>query len=339
MTLPHPRGPLSATAFALLQGEGRGGSWLPPTRDPLADDDLHLALFLCYELHYRAIDGIDDRAEWDPAVLAFRAELEWRFEHGLRDLVVPVPTGDPIDMQLRELIASDDAPSVSSFLARQGSVEMYREFLMHRSAYHLKEADPHSFGIPRLRGRTKVAMLEIQADEYGGGDAAWMHSSIFAETMTALGLDATEGAYLDHLPGVTLATVNLMSLFGLHRRLRGALVGHLAVFEMASCIPNRRYGDGLRRLGFREDATRYFDEHVEADAAHASIASNDLAGSLVLDDPRLEADVLFGGAALITLEALWAARLLEAWADGGSALWHDPAQALVAPPPLEAFTS
>ena len=57
---------------------------------------------------------------------------------------------------------------------------MFREFLMHRSAYHLEEADSHSFAIPRLRGRPKAAMVEIQADEYGGGDATWMHSALFA---------------------------------------------------------------------------------------------------------------------------------------------------------------
>ena len=46
-----------------------------------------------------------------------------------------------------------------------------------------------------------------------------------------------------------------MSLFGLHRRRRGAIVGHLALFEMTSSVPNRRYADGLRRLGFGDDAT------------------------------------------------------------------------------------
>jgi hypothetical protein len=165
-------------------------------------------------------------------------------------------------------------------------------------------------------------MLEIQSDEYGGGDASWMHSALFAEAMRALGLDATEGAHVGDLPGTTLATVNLMSLFGLHRRLRGALVGHLAVFEMASCIPNRRYADGLRRLGFDERATRYFDEHVEADAAHASIAANDLAGSLIEDEPELRADVLFGAASLLTLDGRWARRVLGSWEEGGDALYR-----------------
>ena len=58
-----------------------------------------------------------------------------------------------------------------------------------------------------------------------------MHATLFANAMRELGLDSSYGAYLDRIPGSTLATVNLMSLFGLHRRLRGAIVGHLAVFD------------------------------------------------------------------------------------------------------------
>ena len=78
-------------------------------------------------------------------------------------------------------------------------------------------------------------------------------------------------------------------MFGLHRRLRGALVGHLAVFEMTSSIPNRRYANGLRRLGIPE-ATRFFDEHVEADASTRTSPRSILAGGLAKQDPRLEPD-------------------------------------------------
>src|SRR5690349_24653236 len=99
--------------------------------------------------------------------------------------------------------------------------------------------------------------------------------------MRAAGLDDTYGAYVDDLPAVTLASLNMMSMFGLNRRLLGAIVGHLAAFEMTSSIPNRLYGDGMRRLGFGEDVTDYFEEHVEADAVHEQIAGRDLTGSLV----------------------------------------------------------
>ena len=131
--------------------------------------------------------------------------------------------------------------------------------------------------------------MQIQADEYGGGVAERIHAQLFADAMDALGLDSRYGAYVDHLPGVTLATVNLMSLFGLHRRWRGAIVGHLALFEMESSVPNRRYANGLRRLGCGERATAFFDEHVMADAIHESVAAVDLAGGLARQQPELDA--------------------------------------------------
>jgi hypothetical protein len=164
-------------------------------------------------------------------------------------------------------------------------------------------------------------MVEVQADEYGGGDARRIHAQLFADTMDALGLDSTYGAYLDVLPGVTLATVNLMSMFGLHRRHRGRIVGHLALFEMTSSIPNRRYATALRRLGVDDPrATEFFDEHVTADAVHENIAAMDLAGGLVDQDPALAGDVLFGARALVELEARWAAHLLDSWEAGRSSL-------------------
>jgi hypothetical protein len=225
-----------------------------------------------------------------------------------------------MDLALRAILDGDTAPSLSEYLDRRGTLEEMLEFVMHRSAYQLKEADPHSWALPRLSGGPKAALVEIQADEYGGGDPLRMHATLFADAMDALGLDARYGAYVDRLPGVTLATVNLMSLFGLHRRRRGALVGHLALFEMSSSVPNRRYANGLRRLGYDGSATAFFDEHVEADAVHESIAAVDLAGGLARQDPGLAADILFGAAALVELDARFARHVLGAWADRRSSL-------------------
>src|SRR4029453_16279741 len=90
-------------------------------------------------------------------------------------------------------------------------------------AHQPKEADPHPWALPRLSGTAKAAMVEIQADEYGAGIERDMHQTLFAVTMSELGLDTGYNAYLPLLPGVSLATTNLVSYFGLHRRLRGAL--------------------------------------------------------------------------------------------------------------------
>jgi len=145
--------------------------------------------------------------------------------------------------------------------------------------------------------------------------------------MAGLGLDPTYGVYLHMLPAQTLANVNLLSGFGLHRRRRGALVGHLAAFEMTSSIPNRRYGNALRRLGFGKEVTDFYDEHVEADAVHETIAAWDLAGGLAREEPEVAADILFGARALLALEARWAAHLLGSWEAGESSLREAPAHA------------
>ena len=157
-----------------------------------------------------------------------------------------------------------------------------------------------------------------------------MHSSLFAATMQAVGLDPTYGAYVERLPGVTLATGNLVTMFGLHRRLRGALVGHLTVFEMTSVIPMARYSQALRRLGVAPVARRFYDVHVEADAHHELVALHDLAVSLARQEPQLAGDILFGARALMDVEARFAEHVLSAWQAGRSSLLDNPALASTA---------
>jgi hypothetical protein len=322
--LPPPRGPISALLLEELVREPHDLDSPPfgAFSDALADDDLHLALYLCYELHYRGLPGVDERWEWEPSLLALRRTLEEPFEQRLLDAVPLIDesvSADEIDLALRA-IAEDEGPPLSAYARSQATLEQLREFMVHRSAYQLKEADPHSWAIPRLSGIPKAALIEIQTDEYGRGRPDWVHAELFARAMRAVGLDCTYGAYLPVIPGVTLATVNLMSLFGLHRRLRGAIVGHLALFEMTSSIPNRRYGDGLRRHGFEGDATLFFDEHVLADAVHENVAAVDLAGGLVRQDPDSARSILWGARALNHLDARWAAHVLDCWRDGRSSL-------------------
>ncbi|MGR6963490.1 iron-containing redox enzyme family protein [Geodermatophilus sp. URMC 61] len=328
MRLPEPRGPFTSALCAdLTRGALAAATVELAERTaaiatyPLLDEDLQLALAICYELHYRGFDDVAETWEWDPDLLRLRAHLERAHTAALRALVgEPEVTDEPVDRQLTALIAADDSPSLSSHMSRSGSLEQWREYLTLRSVYHLKEADPHTFAVPRLSGRAKAAMVEIQADEYGGGSAARMHSRLFADMMRDLGLDDTYGALWDDAPAAAFASVNTMSLFGLHRRWRGAALGHLACVEMTSSEPSRRYSAGLRRLGYHGTTTVFYDEHVEADAVHEQIASVDMCGSLVAEEPALAADVLFGAACSLAMDGLAARHLLGAWEAGRSAL-------------------
>jgi hypothetical protein len=342
MRLPEARGPLTEELVAALRrpaGSQRlfgAGLALEPPAAALSDDDLQLGLWISYELHY---DGFADAApgwEWDPELMSWTQALEERFATALRDCV-PIPAlpglqpTEPIAERLRVLIDADNGPELSRYLQSSAAVEEFREFVTHRSVYHLKEADPHSWAIPRLRGKAKAALTEIQFDEYGAGSVSRMHSELFRATMRSLGLDDGYGGYLDRVPGVTLAISNLMSFFGLHREHRGALVGHLAAFEMTSSTPNRRYGKGLRRLGGDAAATRFYDEHVTADALHEQLAAHDLCGSLVADEPELAEDVLYGAACALYLDNRFATHLLDCWAAGQSSLRDVGSAVLTAP--------
>ncbi len=344
MRVPAMRGPVSRALLEVLaQGPDAAGpaldglnslvvQQLAGTGDIIADEDIQLALFCLYELHYSGLDGVSDSWEWEPALIRVRRLIEAPFEAALRTAArdaaagfelpeaAAAMTSDAVANVLFGLAAMDTGPSVSRYLARKGTLDQLKEFLVHKSVYQLKEADPHTWAIPRLSGRPKAALVEIQADEYGGGRPERMHSALFARTMRGLGLDDGYGAYLDSVPAISLASVNLMSLCGLNRRLRGAITGHLAIYEMTSSHPNRFYGNGFRRHGFGPDVTHYFDEHVEADAVHEQIAGRDLAGGLVEAEPELLEDVLFGATAVMAIDGRLSTHLMSCWEAGDTSL-------------------
>jgi Iron-containing redox enzyme len=331
MLLPEPRGPISQQLQAMrlpaAQVDLDKITALVESHDEgvCEHDDVQISLWTLFELHYQGFDDVDPDAEWSPELITVRRLLERRFEAELRELTrfrVDAAMASPASIADRifGLVRDDDGPRLASYVQRSITDDQLRELLIHRSVYHLKEADPHSFAVPRLRGRAKAAMVEIQFDEYGAGRADDMHSALFADTMRECGVDDCYGAYLDDVPGYTLAISNAMSMFGLTRRLRGAAAGHLAAFEATSSLPNRRYAAGVRRLGYGDAAARYFDEHVEADAVHEQVAALEMCGGLVADEPALIEDVLFGAATCLALDGLAGHRLLSAWRVGASSL-------------------
>ena len=333
--LPGPRGELTGS---LLPRLGREPHDLPSELDAMADDadeeELHLALYCLYELHYRGFPEVPSEWEWEPSLLRLRRVLEHRFEANLGGVLggsagaVPdegfgMDEGFGVDEVVEALVAlatGDGGPSLSEWVRDHASLPHLRELFKHRTAYQLKEADPHTWAIPRLEGRAKAVLTAIQADEYGNGRDAAMHSTLFERTLDAVGLDSTPNAYLDQIPGWTLATTNLISLFGLHRRLRGCLVGHLALFEMTSIGPMGRYAAALQRLGLPAGAGRFFEVHVEADEIHQRMATDGMVAGFVASEPALAGDVLFGARALTLVEQRFTASVLGAWTAGRSSL-------------------
>lgn len=319
---PPPRGPLSeALLEALRRTPGEARRW-PSARgaDPLGED-LQLALQLAYELHYRGLRGVDDGWEWDPDLLGFRAEAERVFRGVLRDRVTGGAGRDAVRAELDALLEEPAHGSgLSHHLDRRGTWRQMREFFVHRSIYHLKEADPHAWAIPRLEGPPKAALVAVEFDEFGGGRGERMHSRLFADLLAGAGLDDGYLRYLDAVPSPALAVVNMMSLFGLHRGLRAALVGHFTAAEITTAPSARRMVRALHRMGAAPECVHFYAEHIEADAVHEQVMRHEVVDQLLAREPSSAAGLVFGMQATALLEEDLAAHLLGCWERGESSL-------------------
>ena len=321
---PTPRGPLSAAVLlALRQPPGCLGP-TPPVAvvDALADDDLQLALYLCYELHYRGLAGADADWEWDPALLGFRAELERAFLQRLHDEISPVRRVQLGDVRgaLSEMIAGESGPSLSTFVLESGTLVQLQEFCMHRSAYQLKEAgSPHLCHPETVRwrqgshGGDPARRVRQWAGRRHALGPLWQHHDSVGPRSHLRGVSrsAARGDIGHGQPGIDVRTAPTLA---------GALVGHLAVFEMTSVGPMERYSRALARLGIGAEGRRFYDVHVEADVRHGAIALERMVAGLAEVEPYLGADLLFGAAAVLLVEQRFSCHLLNSWSSGRSSL-------------------
>jgi hypothetical protein len=283
--------------------------------------DLQLALYMCYELHYRGFAGVDPTWEWNPGLLHLRGQLERTFLAGVRRDVGPIEPGQTAEAEMDSLsIESVDGTGPSHWLRDNGTWQQMREYFVHRSLYHLKEGDPHAWAIPRLSGQAKASFVAVEFDEYGAGCGPKAHQQLFADLLIAAGLDSTYLAYLEVVPAESLAVVNLMSLFGLHRQLRGAAVGHFASTEITSPPGSGRLVEALQRLTAPPECIAFYREHVEADAVHEQVVRIDVVGDLVAREPQLDRDVVFGIRAHAAVEDRLAEAIMASWKAGETSL-------------------
>lgn len=313
MLTPKGRGALSEALFEAMRTPP--ADWTPLLKT-LADDDddTQIALWALYELHYRGFDDVDDALEWHPALNELRFSLETQFERELRDRQTEFAPDGTFAESFFDFVAAHEGPSLASFVHREADVEQVLEVLRMRTIYHLKESDPTAWVVPRLSPVPKAALMELQYDEYGGGNPHQLHAAMFARGLEACGLRSEYGAYIDDVPVEVLEENNAMSLFGLNRRLRGAALGHLAAFEATSSLPSRRIAQGLQRVGLAPEMIEYYTEHVEADAVHEQLAVRTICEALLKESPLLVDDMFFGAFTCLDLEDRFAHRMLDQWA-------------------------
>jgi hypothetical protein len=311
MHLPSPRGTLTATLHDALRSSSPELTDASLASSP---EDRALALWMLHELSYAGFADVDDGLEWHPGLLRLRRDLESELEERLVARFPGVPEGaddDPVTAFF-DYVEKHDGPSVASHVHTDATEEQAIELLRWRSLYHLKEADPSSFVVARLPRAARAALAELLYDEYGAGRPERLHSLLFADALRSVGLDP-DARYVDEVPTEVLEMNNSVSMFGLHRRLRGAAMGHLAAFECTSSVPARKLAQGFQRLELPPPVIDYYTEHVVADAVHEQLAVRQILLPLVEAEPAQLDRVFLGAFTCLDQEARTATVLLERW--------------------------
>ncbi len=315
--LPLPAGPLSDRVIvSLIAGVGPTDARIDTVSDDPLDRDLQLALYVLNELHYTGWTGVADELEWDTDLAAFRTALNNEFERRLRT-TLPHDSTDPL-REARRLLGLGGL-SISRHLRDVGTIDQVRESMILRTPYQSKEADPHTFALPRFGGATKRVLCEIQSGEYGVGHRR-SHAELFADALEGLGLDPTPNAYIDDCSGASLATSNLVTLGSMQRRLRGIVLGQLSLFEMDSVIPNQAMVDCCDRLDLDASVRPFFHIHVLADTEHQEMVESAFLGEYPAIEPDQVPNLLLGMRAQSLIDHTIASETVPAWRDGASAL-------------------
>ena len=191
--LPRAIGPLSSAVIDTLQ-RGRPALHARPIDVPISEADpygldLQLALYACYELHYRGFAGVNPHWEWNPGAAARLRPPRRGVPRAVRRDVGEIgPDETAADAMDALSVEAVDGTGPSYYLRDTGTWEQMREYFVLRSLYHLKEGDPHAFAIPRLKGLAKAAFVAIEFDEYGAGRGEGA-PQLFADLLDAAGLD------------------------------------------------------------------------------------------------------------------------------------------------------
>jgi len=320
--LPWPRGPLSALVVSALQRQPGSLVATPPLTnvDAMSDDDFQLALYLCYEMNYRGLAN----AGWsrDPGLLNFRTELEQIFVARLRDEIGHVSARFPSDVMgaMEEFVDACATSSLATYLGVSGTIDQFREFCVHRSAHQQRSIESETRTLFSHADEDEPAKVMFPFDEWGASDALRIRAEFLSAAMAALGLDPSFGSYVEILPGVTLATANLASMFALHPDWRAALVGQLAISEITSMESMERYSHALFRFGLDRVGRRFNQVDTVVDSRRPLLARSQIVAGVIGGGPQLGADLLFGAGAIVMLEQRFGDHLLDSWGENRSSL-------------------
>lgn len=204
----------------------------------------------------------------DPALLAF--ERHWIAERLAQFPVADSPTDLP---QLQRCLASlieeeqRELPDSARYVGESMPREEFRILVQEFAVDGLTEAQVFYYILPRLPLEAQMPMLRIMIDEFGSGNLARAHTSLYLALLRELRMPTELAFYCDRLAPDSFAFVNLFFWLTLRADDPSYFAGAITYLETA--IPSffACYVQACARLGLQAHA--YYSEHQHIDAFHA----------------------------------------------------------------------
>jgi hypothetical protein len=199
-----------------------------------------------------------------------------------------------------------------AWLAESASYEQMCWFLSQEMAGEAGFDDLVALTQVKLPARPKLELARNYWDEMGQGSAGGMHGPMLSRLAGALRLHDRGDTVWE-----SLALGNLMVALATERHYAYQSVGALGVIELTAPGRAKLVNAGLKRLGVRGAARRYFALHATLDVRHSAAWNVEVLAPLVQETPEVAGCIAEG--ALLRLRA--GARCFERYR---RELWGSP---------------
>ena len=252
-----------------------GPQSLDALRGEAADDrrDRFLTLLSIYDLHTAPLEVVGQAArhQGHPAVAEVKARLEaaWLDEldqaWGQAGDLTQAQTTDEVVRAMRAIAARDRLPDAYRWLAKTADWRQVVEFLALEGGPDGGFDDLVAVCQVGLSGSAKLELGKNYWDEMGQGEAAGVHTTLYANLVEAIDMPSIPR---ELLPVEALERAALGGLLATNRWLQPEMIGALGLLELQAGPRCRLVLQAFDRLGAPQGAYPFYVEHAEVDPVH-----------------------------------------------------------------------
>lgn len=171
--------------------------------------------------------------------------------------------------KMAEQIEADkaDTPETSRYVSEDMSFEEFKILVQEFAMDGLTEAQIFWPIMPKLSLQAQMPMLRMMIDEFGSGNLARSHTTLYINLLNELSMSTNLDDYIEVSGDDSFAFVNMYYWMTLRAEDPSYFAGALTYFETMIPFFFECYTAATTRLGIKEH--HYYSEHIHIDEFHA----------------------------------------------------------------------